>query len=51
MEESYSLQLSKSNTPLWVFSTCFDLYKWYQIAQTVSYIKITVNFGGIDDSN
>ena len=28
----------KSNTPPWVFFTFFKLYKWYQIAQSVSYI-------------
>ena len=31
--------LTKSNTPPWVFFTFFKLYKWYQIAQ-----RITMNF-------
>ena len=30
----------KWNTPPWVFFTFFKLYKWYQIAQTVSYIQL-----------
>ena len=32
----FSLHFTKSNTPLWVFFTFFILYKWYQIAQSVS---------------
>ena len=28
--------VNKSSTPLWVFFTFFKLYKWYQIAQSVS---------------
>ena len=28
---------TKSITPLWMFSRFFELYKWYQIAQSVSY--------------
>ena len=27
---------TKSNTPPWVFSTFFKLYKWYQIAQSIT---------------
>ena len=29
--------LTKSNTPPWVFFTFFGLYKWYQIAQRITY--------------
>ena len=29
---------TKSNTPLWVFFTFFNLYKWYQIAQNILYL-------------
>ena len=29
---------TKSNTPAWVFFTFFKLYKWYQIAQSISYV-------------
>ena len=29
--------VTKSNTPPWVFFTIFKLYKWYQIAQNISY--------------
>ena len=29
----------KSNTPPWVFFTVFKLYKWYQIAQSVSMVE------------
>ena len=28
---------TKSNTPPWVFFTFFNLYKWYQIAQYITY--------------
>ena len=28
----------KINTPPWVFSTSFKLYKWYQIAQRITYV-------------
>ena len=31
---------TKSNTPPWVFFTFFQLYKWYQIAQSVSYTHL-----------
>ena len=35
-----SVQLkTTSNTPLWVFSTFFKLHKWYQIAQSKTYIQ------------
>ena len=30
----------KINTPPWVFFTFFKLYKWYQIVQRTTYIKI-----------
>ena len=29
--------ITKSNTPPWVFFTFFKLYKWYQIAQRITY--------------
>ena len=35
MEECYFC--TKSNTPSWVFLTFLKLYKWYQIAQSVTY--------------
>ena len=35
MEECYFK--TKSNTPAWVFFTCFKLYKWYYIAQRITY--------------
>ena len=28
---------TKSNTPPWMFFTFFKLYKWYQIAQRITY--------------
>ena len=31
------LQASKINTPPWVFFTFFKLYKWYQIAQRITF--------------
>ena len=30
----------KSNTPQWVFFTFFKLYKWYQIAQSITRITL-----------
>ena len=35
-----SLQLYWKNTSPWVFFTFFKLYKWYQIAQSITIIKI-----------
>ena len=29
---------TKSKTPPWMFFTFFKLYKWYEIAQSVSYL-------------
>ena len=30
---------TKSNIPPWVFFTFFKLYKWYQMAQNITYIQ------------
>ena len=30
---------TKSNTPPWVFFMFFKLYKWYQVAQNITYKK------------
>ena len=44
---------TKSNTPPWVFFTFFKLYKWYQIAQSITYLsreiflRVIVGFYGI----
>ena len=35
--QALACNITKSNTPLWVFSTFFKQQKWYQIAQTISY--------------
>ena len=32
-------KFTKINTPPWVFFTFFKLYKWYQIAQRITYKK------------
>ena len=32
-----SCNFTKSNTPPLAFSTFFELYKWYQIAQRITY--------------
>ena len=29
---------TKSNTPSWVFLTFLKFYKWYQIAQNITYV-------------
>ena len=34
-----SVTFGKSNTPSWMFFTFFKLYKWYQIAQNITYIS------------
>ena len=31
---------TKINTPLWVFFTFLKLYKWYQIAQRITYTTV-----------
>ena len=35
MEESY---FTKSNSAPWLFFTFFKVYKWYQIAQRITYM-------------
>ena len=35
---------TKSNTPSWVFFTPPKLYKWYQIAESISYFLCTKHF-------
>ena len=35
---------TKSNTPPWVFFTFFKLYKWYQIAPSITYMYYTYIF-------
>ena len=34
---------TKSNTPPWVFFTFFKLYKWYQIAQRITYMSWVID--------
>ena len=36
--EAEDCNFTKRNTPPWVFSTFFKLYKWYQIAQSITCI-------------
>ena len=33
--------LTKSNIPPWLFLTFFKLYKWYRIAQRITYYEST----------
>ena len=35
----FACNFTKSNTLLWMFFTLFKLYKWYLIAQNVSYLN------------
>ena len=35
--------VTKINTPPWVLSTFLKLYKWYQIAQRITYAKLIIN--------
>ena len=37
-------KFSKINTPPWVFFMFFKLYKWYQIAQCITYVSILTTF-------
>ena len=47
---SYSLDMwcycnfTKINTPPWVFFMFFELYKWYEIAQHITYYPFIINF-------
>ena len=34
---------TKINTPPWVFFTFFKLYKWYQVAQRITYMTVCLN--------
>ena len=46
--QAEACNFTKSNTPPWVFFTFFKLYKWYQIAQSVTHglasVKVTLQF-------
>ena len=35
---------TKVNTPPWVFFTFLKLYKWYQIAQRITYEKLSLGY-------
>ena len=39
------LLVTKSNTPPWVIFTFLKLYKWYQIAQYITYYKAVADSG------
>ena len=41
-ENGNQCNFTKINTPPWVFFMFFKLYKWYQIAQRITYL--TANF-------
>ena len=36
--QALACNFTKINTPPWVFFTFFELYKWYQIAQCITYM-------------
>ena len=38
---SKSWNVTKSNTPPWEFFAFFKLYKWYHIAQSITYIQLS----------
>ena len=38
--QTFSMQNTKNNTPPWVVFTFLKLYKWYQITQNITFIKI-----------
>ena len=37
--QAEACNFTKSNTPPWVFFTFFKLHKWYQIAQSITYVR------------
>ena len=37
------LKFTKINTPPWVFFTFFKLYKWYQIAQRITFLPSLIS--------
>ena len=41
--QALACNFTKSNIPPWVFFTFFKLYKWCQIAQSISYTKIFIH--------
>ena len=40
--QPYACNFTKINTPLWVSFTFFKSYKWYQIAQRITYKNMTI---------
>ena len=38
--QASTCNFTKSNFPPWVFITFFKLYKWYQIAQRITFLKL-----------
>ena len=38
--QAEACKFTKINTAPWMFSTFFKLYKWYQIAQHITYIQL-----------
>ena len=38
---SKGCNFTESNTPTWMFFTFFKLYKWYQKAQSIGYLKMS----------
>ena len=42
--QAEACNFTKINTPPWVFSMFFKLYKWYQIAQRIAFM-----LSGVDD--
>ena len=38
--QALACNFTKINTPPWVFFTLFKLYKWYQIAQRITYMHL-----------
>ena len=38
--QALACNFTKINTLPWVFFTLFKLYKWYQIAQRITYIRL-----------
>ena len=43
VKHAWACNFTKSSTSPWVLFTVFNLYKWYHIAQSISYLKLIWN--------
>ena len=48
--ETEACNFAKSNTPPWVFFMFFELYKWYQITQNITYNQFKYSDEDLEDT-